>query len=179
MRLKVIGMFIAIMTGFLLLPLIGIYWWVQIERNNARDLGFDQPPISIPAPKQIVKVFFGNRNLNKDMMDCGLVFPVEREIVKTPAVARAALNELLSGPTMPEGNGGYFTSINPGVKINSLTIVGGVARVDFDQRMDEAMGGSCRVAAIRGQITKTLMQFPTVQSVVISVEGNSEEALQP
>jgi spore germination protein GerM len=100
-------------------------------------------------------------------------------VVKTPNPARAALNELLYGLSWDEANAGYFNSINQGVKINSLNIVDGVARADFDKRMDEAMGGSCRVAAIRAQITQTLMQFPTVKSVVISVDGNSEEALQP
>jgi spore germination protein GerM len=45
--------------------------------------------------------------------------------------------------------------------------------------MQYEVGGSCRVSGIRNQIIQTLKQFPTIKNVVISVEGNSEEALQP
>jgi spore germination protein GerM len=150
-------------------------------RVTKSDLGADRAKALLGADQELstVKVYFGNSNLNKDMADCGLVYPVDRQVAKTQAVARAALTELLSGPTQPEKNGGYSTSLNAGVKINSLTIANGVARVDFDEKMDEGMGGSCRVEAIRSQIEKTLLQFPSVKSVVVSVEGNSAEALQP
>lgn len=170
------GIFIAATAGFLFIAALGAYWAMDIMKNSSPSAPVDVPQV---VAKQTVKVYFSNSNLNKEMMDCGLVYPVDREIDKTPAVARATLMELLAGTTTPEENGGYFSSINPGVKIKSLNIVDGAATVDFDKKMDEGMGGSCRVSAVRSQITKTLMQFPTVKSVVISVEGNSEEALQP
>ena len=34
-------------------------------------------------------------------------------------------------------------------------------------------------AAIRVQITETLEQFPTVDSVIISIDGRTEDILQP
>jgi spore germination protein GerM len=40
-------------------------------------------------------------------------------------------------------------------------------------------GGSCKISAIRAQIERTLMPFPGVESVVISVEGDVAGALQP
>jgi hypothetical protein len=126
-----------------------------------------------------VKVYFGNTDLNKGAENCSLVFPVDRLIIKTKTTARASLEQLLQGTTDAEKTQGYFTSLNPGVKINSLTISNGIAKVDFDQQMEFQMGGSCRVAAIRAQITQTLEQFPTVKDVIISVDGNSAEALQP
>jgi hypothetical protein len=126
-----------------------------------------------------VKLYFGSTALNAWVEDCSLVYPVSRLIAKTKTTARAALEQLLQGPTEVEKTQGYFTSINLGVKINSLTISNGTAKVDFDKQMDFQMGGSCRVAAIRSQITQTLKQFPSVKDVIISVEGNSEEALQP
>jgi spore germination protein GerM len=85
----------------------------------------------------------------------------------------------LAGPTEAEKSQGYYTNINPGVQILSLVIVNGVARADFDQSLQEAVGGSCRVAAIRTQITQTLKQFSTVKSVTISVNGDSATSLQP
>jgi spore germination protein GerM len=45
--------------------------------------------------------------------------------------------------------------------------------------MDYQMGGSCRVTAIRAQITQTLEQFSTIKNVIISVNGSVDEALQP
>lgn len=140
---------------------------------------FQQKPETRPAETLIVKVFFGNSRLDPEVFDCRKVWPVERTIPKTPAVARAALEELFKGPTPQEKSGGYFTSINPGVTIQRLVIEGGTAYADFDRRLEDAVGGSCRVAAIRGQITETLRQFPTVNEVVVSIDGRTEDILQP
>ncbi len=125
-----------------------------------------------------VKAYFNNQNFDPEA-SCNKVFPVEREIIKTEATAKAALEELLAGPTFKEQNDGYFTSINPGVKIQKLTIENSVAKVDFDETLEQAVGGSCRVAAIRAQITQTLLQFLTVKSVIISINGRTEDILQP
>jgi len=125
-----------------------------------------------------VKAYFGNSILDP-AITCVKVFPVEREIPKTEAVARAATEELLKGPTAPEQEQEYGTSINPGVKIQSLAIANGTAMIDFDKKLGEAVGGSCRVAAIRAQITETLKQFSSVKTVVISIDGRTEDILQP
>lgn len=134
---------------------------------------------SASSSEMIVKIFLGSEKLNPGTEDCSKVFPVERIMPKTEGVARAALEQLLLGLNPLEASGGYSTFINPGVKINSLAIASGTATVDFDAEMGRAVGGSCRVAAIRSQITETLKQFPAVKNVVISVAGNVEEALQP
>jgi len=126
-----------------------------------------------------VKVFFGNTILDPEVMDCQKNFPVDREIAKTQAVGRAALEQLLQGPTAAERAQGYITSINPGVRIQSLTIENGIARVDFAETLEASVGGSCRVTAIRSQISNTLKQFPTVTSVIISINGRTEDILQP
>ena len=78
-----------------------------------------------------------------------------------------------------ESDTGFFTSLNAGVKINALTISNGVARVNLSHDLGEGVSGACKVASIRAQITETLKQFPTVQSVVISIDGISEGILQP
>lgn len=98
---------------------------------------------------------------------------------RTVGVARAALEELLKGPTAAEQDAGYVSNINEGVKINSLTINKGVAAVDFSDELQKEVGGACRVTAIRAQIVETLNQFSTVHKVIISVNGNTEDILQP
>lgn len=76
-------------------------------------------------------------------------------------------------------NQGFFTSINPGVKIQNIVIENGIAKVDFDEQLEFQVGGSCRVSAIRAQIIQTLKQFPTIKEVLISINGRIEDILQP
>jgi len=136
-------------------------------------------PVILKAEQMTIKVYFGSEKLNPEVMDCRLVYPIDRKIVKTTSIARAALEELLKGPTEEEKANGYYTSINSGVTIQKLTIVDGVARVDFDEQLEFQVGGSCRVAAINSQIVTTLKQFPSVKEVIVSIDGRTEDILQP
>jgi len=128
---------------------------------------------------QTVKVFYSNNIKDPESKDCANVYSVDRVVEKSTAVGRLALEELLKGPTEAEKKLGYLTSINDGVKINSLIIEEKTAIVDFDDTIEKNLGGSCRITAIRSQITKTLDQFPAVEEVIISVNGRVEDALQP
>lgn len=126
-----------------------------------------------------VKVFFNNSNLDPEI-SCNKVFPVDRAIAATQAPARAVLELLLGGNlTDEEKADGFTTSINPDVKIQKLFIENGVAKVDFNEQLQYQAGGSCRVSAIRAQIIETLKQFPTVNEVIISINGRAEDILQP
>lgn len=156
-----------------------------LQKDNPSGLPEFDDEIRVPirfsqtAEPMAVQVFFGNSDLDPEVTDCSRVFGAERTIPKTAAVARAALQELLAGPTPNEASQGYFTSINSGVQIQNLTTEDGMARVDFSPRLDEEMGGSCRVAAIRAQITQTLKQFTSVDDVIISINGETDLILQP
>lgn len=150
--------------------------WAALEE---RDLGQRSLESVSENDAMTVWVFFSNRAEDPQAAECGRTYPVARQVSRTSAVARVALEELLKGPTAEEREAGYFTSINDDVRVNSLAIEDGVARADFSARIEEAAGGSCRVAAIRSQIANTLTQFPSVDGVVISVEERVEEALQP
>ncbi len=105
--------------------------------------------------------------------------PVERQVSYTPAVARAAIEELLKGPLDEEKETGYSTAINEDSQLQSIEIEGGLARVDFNQRLDEEVAGSARVMAIRSQIEKTLLQFESIDEVIVSVDGRTGDILQP
>ncbi|MFA5359975.1 MAG: GerMN domain-containing protein [Patescibacteria group bacterium] len=155
-----------------------------LKNDNPSGLAENDKKIEIPvliSPSQVmtVKVFFGKYGTDSSMLACEKVYPVERIVAKTDAIGRAALEQLLAGPTEQEKAQGFYTSINSGVKINKLTITDGVAKVDFNETMEEGMGGSCRVSAIRAQTTQTLKQFSTVKDVIISVNGRVEDVLQP
>lgn len=157
----------------------GIEASLVFYNENPSGLPENSASISLPVKLSVeittVELYFG-RNGEET---CTELYPVERQIIKTPAIARATIEELLKGPTQEEKAQGFFTSINEGVKINSLTIVDGVAKIDFDETLEAAVGGSCRVSAIRQEITQTLKQFPTVKEVIISINGRTEDILQP
>ncbi|MDD4995610.1 MAG: GerMN domain-containing protein [Patescibacteria group bacterium] len=144
---------------------------------TAEEKGIDMPA-GVTTETMTLKIFFNNSNLDPEFT-CVKVFSVTREVEKTVAVGRAAIEELLKGPTEAELAEGYITNINPGVILQSLKIIDSVAYADFDETLERAVGGSCRVAAISAQIRETLMQFPTVKSVVISIDGRTEDILQP
>jgi len=132
-------------------------------------------------------VYFSNTTNDPGMSDCSRVYPVERVLQRLADNEKSALgefaylvvNDLLKGPTDQEKASGFITSINDDSHVQSIIIEGGVAYVDFDSRFNEGVAGSCRVEAIRSQVEKTLRQFSEVNEVVISVDGESDEILQP
>ncbi len=97
---------------------------------------------------------------------------VEREVL-VENKEESALLELLE---RPEEND-YFTAIAEGTTLNSFVIDGGVAYADFSEELDAS--GSATVTMIRDQIESTLLQFDTINDVEISIEGETEEILQP
>ncbi len=122
------------------------------------------------------------------------VIVFKQAIERSPQVATAALRELLNGP--PDGNAAGATSALPTlkeilsypgrrqdwgyeVKLLKLTIVDGVATANFSDELRAYGGGSARVLMIRHQIERTLLQFPSVEQVVIEIEGQSADVLQP
>ncbi len=137
-------------------------------------------PIMFNQDLMSVKVFFTtSQTAGENDFDCKYLESVSKQVPKSTGVARAALLALLDGPSAEDKNNGFNTTINKNVKINSLTIEEGVAKVDFDEQLQFQVGGSCRVSTIRTQIEQTLKQFPTIKSVIVSVNGDVEQALQP
>jgi len=139
-----------------------------------------KPITETPNETMVVRVYFNNPDIDPNWdTECNNVFAVERNIPLTRSVALATMTELLKGPTDTEKNNGYVTNINTGVKVQKLTIENGVAKIDFDERLEYQVGGSCKTSAIIAQIKQTLKQFSTVKDVVISINGETEAILQP
>jgi spore germination protein GerM len=157
---------------------------VEVFEYSAKD-GSEVNKVTVPVvfaatTSQEVSVFFSNSKKAGSSPDCSLVYAVERRVPKTEALGRAALEELLRGATAAEMESGYATNINSGVTIKSLSIVNKIATVRFNDAFEVGVAGSCRVAAIRAQVEQTLLQFSTVERVVIEVEGMpTDEVLQP
>jgi spore germination protein GerM len=173
MKLKII---IGLMVLVVLVGLVLTWTSGPILNSNPTPVATTTP---ITPETMTIKVFFGNHRNDPQSLYCERAYPALREVTKTVASARAALTELLAGPTETERAQGFFTALNSGVALQSLMIKDGVATVDFSSRLGEGVGGSCLVTAIRAQIGETLKQFSTVDSVVIAINGRSEDVLQP
>ena len=128
-------------------------------------------PLATEGGTTTVQVFFARPD--------GTLAPYARQIPKTPSVGRAALEELLRGPTRAEQVAGASGPVPPGARLLSLKIADGTATADFDAQIQEGLGGAIRVALVRQAIERTLKQFSTVRQVVIAVEGRTEGILQP
>jgi len=157
--------------------------FLVLKKDNPSGLPEKEESLSIAVKfnleKTKVNVYFSYVKTGENLLDCSQVKAVERNIPKTEAIARATIEELLKGPTESEIKKGYFTNINPEVKIQSLNIENGTAKIDFDENLEKGVGGSCKVTSIRSEITNTLKQFPTVKDVAISINGKTEDVLQP
>lgn len=153
-----------------------VFW---LSPRDGQELDLVSLPLEIDLGETMkMNLFFNNENLDPQF-SCNKVFPVPRIIPKTQAPGRKALELLLQGPIPFEAFQGFGSSINEGVKIQRLVIEQGVARADFDEQLEQGVGGSCRVSSIRAQISQTLKQFPTVKEVIISINGRTEDILQP
>ncbi len=129
--------------------------------------------------KDYYEVYYSNNKLDPEI-SCIKVFPLIKSSGNEPVTMRGAIESLLGGVGEKDRDSGYYTSIPENSKINYIEKEGITVKVDFGKEIENNLGGSCRVGAIRAQIIKTIYAFDkTVRSVIISVDGNSETALQP
>jgi len=124
-----------------------------------------------------IKIYFVNSKI-KPIDLCNETVSVLRTIPKTEKIATAALNELLKGPTPEEKTQGYASGIPDGSRVNSLTIVNGEARADFND-MIESGSTSCGSLIRVTQIRETLLQFSAIKTVKLSINGRTEDIFQP
>ena len=114
----------------------------------------DTATTTAPAETIALRVYF---------LRDGRVWPVAREAEETKAVASAALEELLAGPTGQEvADLDLSTAIPSGTELDSLEITDGVATVELSAEMPDAA---------LAQVVYTLTQYPTVSSV--EIDGKS------
>ena len=151
-----------------------------IAQQNVTVLPFDSPET------QQVELYFAD--------DFAELHRTLRSIPRTQAIATAALQELIWGID-PTSLAGFSTALpspeevltypgreptwGPRVTLRGLVIKDGVATADFSQEIRAYGGGAARVGTLIGQVEATLMQFPTIQEVRITVEGEAEGVLQP
>ncbi|MFZ2150411.1 MAG: GerMN domain-containing protein [Minisyncoccia bacterium] len=159
-----------------------------LKKDNPSGLPENDDSLSLPvrlspteqpeAETMSVKVYLNKPILAAESCD-EIQNAVTRVIPKTEGIARAVILELLKGPTAADLADSLTTSIPSGVILNKIEVTNGTAYADFDAGLERNAGGSCSAIAIRAQIEDTLKQFSTIKNVVISVEGRTEDILQP
>lgn len=103
------------------------------------------------------------------------VAPATRE-VSPPAVARAAMTELLRGPAADEAAAGASTSIPAGTRLLGLRIADRVAEVDLSGEFASGGGSSSMLSRV-AQVVYTLTGFPTVGSVRFLIDGERVDSI--
>lgn len=119
-----------------------------------------EPTTSAPDEASVVVYFLRDEKLS----------PVRRTIASTPAVGRAALAELLEGPTAEERADGLSTAIPEGTSLRDVSVSDGIATVDLEGRFDDG-GGSASMLGRVAQVVATLTRFPTVNRVAFRLDG--------
>jgi hypothetical protein len=103
--------------------------------------------------------------------------PVTRS-VNASAPARPAIEALLKGPTAAERRRGFgpLASANH-FRIGSLKIRGGTARINFISiRRWPGWPGDLAPVRFKTAVELTLKQFPSVQQVIVSLNGDEKFA---
>jgi spore germination protein GerM len=122
-----------------------------------------------------LKVYFGKEDLGEGDAACSRVAAVVRQVPRTQRVARAALQELFRGPTPKERAEGYRSWFSEDTRaiLKDVRIEGRTAYVDLHDLRQLIPGAtsSCGSAEFFAQVEATLKQFPTVERVVLAIEG--------
>lgn len=131
------------------------------------------PAATTPRPEKMVVVpYFYVDEQGHPNRTGPFLAPVAREVAYTVAVGRAAINQLLAGPTQGELDGipAMTTAIPPGVRLLGLSISEDIATIDLSSEFD-ATDDSSGVAPRAAQIVFTLSRFDSVAEVVFRQEG--------
>ena len=135
-------------------------------------------PVKFKPETPYVTLYFQNSKMIKGYASPGAtVFPVERKNLLRKAGPRAAILELLKGPTKQEQDEGYYSQVWPGTRLQSLKIKNGVIYADFSKELGGCGGGTDCQVPVQAPIDQTLQQFCPKQ-VVLTVDG-SEGPLNP
>ena len=104
--------------------------------------------------------------------DLGYLKPVRREIQRDPQVLRAALDHLILGPLPEDGDVGR--TVPESLRIVSISVEDGIATIDVSQDLltaPDRPAGTLGSAVFAQSVVVTATQFPTVDSVLVLVEG--------
>lgn len=124
-----------------------------------------------PTTMQVAAYFYVDEEGRPDRTG-PFVLPIAREVTRTVAVARTAMEQLLAGLTSAEKQGvpAISTAIPAGVRLLGLTINEDIATVDLSSEFG-ATDDSATVAQRAAQVVFTLSRFDSVAEVLFHQDG--------
>ncbi|MEW6189267.1 MAG: GerMN domain-containing protein [Actinomycetota bacterium] len=134
---------------------------VKVTKEKKREREEEKPET------MVITLYFGDEQAE-------YLLPEKREIPRTEAIARVAIEELIEGPK----ESGHFPTIPEGTRLLGIRIEDGIAHVDFSEELVERHpGGSAGETMTIYSIVNTLAEFPSIQRVKFLVEGKEIETL--
>ena len=119
-----------------------------------------------------IKVYFMQYNEKTEKMHLS---SVGRSVDKK-SLLQNTMKELIKGPTPSERKRGMLSAMPSDLKLNGARIRNKTAELDFNSAIERGASGSVLLNRI-DQIVYTATQFPTVQNVVIKINGKRQESL--
>lgn len=191
--------------GFALLAFAGVMVWNYFQKSQeaAKALLAAQQQAQEPIQTETtIKIYFGNKGLSQNPVDCAAVFPIERVVPNDLIIRRRAVEEFLKGPAPGEAAAGYFSSLptkeeiiafrdkvkaetgqapyeGEEIKIKSVKILAGTAYIVFSKEFKAYGGDLCRLDMIRAALRESLKQFPRIGGIMISLEGEEGNNINP
>lgn len=102
------------------------------------------------------------------------IIPLKRK-VSAKALLFPAIEAILKDPTEAEQKLGYHSAGYGDMKLVSVKLKRGVARIDFSRAIrDDYNPGDLQTLAFESAVIKTAKQFPAVKKVVVCVNGINE-----
>ena len=88
---------------------------------------------------------------------------------------RPTLEAFVAGPTAAEEAKGFSGLAYGGMKLASVKLTNGTARLDFTREIrDDYNPGDLETLRFESDVIKTAKQFPTVRKVIVCVNGYDE-----
>ena len=126
----------------------------------------------------IYLIAMGDNGASGKYIGCGdSLVPVEVRIEPTLGVLRAAINELLKlqGQHTYGQSGLYNALYLSDLQLQDVAVIDGVARIALTGQL--IYGGECDIPRIEEQLYALAMQFSTVKTVTVTVNGELLEDL--
>jgi spore germination protein GerM len=130
----------------------------------------------------------GQQNVKSDprLKVIRVYFPVEppsegpelkplRRQVDARSPLRPAIEALVAGPTSAEAKEGYVGVAYGDLRLASVKLARGVARIDFTREIrSDYNPGDLQTLRFQEAVMKTAKQFPSVKKVIVCVNGMNE-----
>lgn len=150
----------------------------EISARDGSEIHKASAKVSFTDKSQTIRLYFGNISKAPEGDECEAVYPVERMVVGGDDM-EIAMHELLKGPSLLEENSEYYTSLPNNVPDPKVFYKKDSVHLEFTEALEYQVGGSCRVLAIRKQIEETAKDASGEEEITISIDGRTEDILQP